>query len=178
VIGEDPLNVDRLYTKMLMKSGGAGAIAGVTVTAASGIEIAPWDLAGRIVQTPVCNLLGGRFRDRVRFYRTMQVVDNVDDPASWREKVREARAEKYGWTASKFQGDGGPIKADPDFREPRHDPYLRNLTHKDIPRIVKGLEIVREELGPDADFAVDLHWRYDSRDVIQLAHAVEHVKPM
>jgi len=32
VIGEDPLNVDKLYTKMLMKSGGAGAIAGVVVS--------------------------------------------------------------------------------------------------------------------------------------------------
>src|SRR5664279_4574519 len=32
VRGEDPLNVDKLYTKMLMESAGAGAIAGVTVT--------------------------------------------------------------------------------------------------------------------------------------------------
>ena len=75
VIGEDPLNVDKLYTKMLMMSAGAGAIAGITVTAASGIEIALWDLAGRILQTPACNLLGGRFRDRVRLYRTMHAVD-------------------------------------------------------------------------------------------------------
>src|SRR6185312_14734392 len=43
LIGEDPLNVDKLYTKMLMESAGAGAICGVTVTAASGIEIALWD---------------------------------------------------------------------------------------------------------------------------------------
>src|SRR5258706_11613708 len=42
LIGEDPLNVDKLYTKMLMDSAGAGAIAGVTVTAVSGIEIALW----------------------------------------------------------------------------------------------------------------------------------------
>src|SRR5882672_7493644 len=69
VIGEDPLNVDKLYTKMLMESAGAGAIGGATVSAASGIEIALWDLAGRMLGTPVCNLLGGRFRDRVvRFY--------------------------------------------------------------------------------------------------------------
>ena len=46
IVGEDPLNVDKLYTKMLMESAGAGAIGGVTVTAASGIEIALWDLAG------------------------------------------------------------------------------------------------------------------------------------
>ena len=52
LIGEDPLNVDKLYTKVLMRNAGAGAIAGITVTAASGIEIALWDLAGRILETP------------------------------------------------------------------------------------------------------------------------------
>jgi L-alanine-DL-glutamate epimerase-like enolase superfamily enzyme len=67
LIGEDPLNVVKLATKMLFLNGGYGAIAGVTVHASSGIEIALWDLAGRLLQTPVCNLLGGRIRDKVRF---------------------------------------------------------------------------------------------------------------
>ena len=178
LIGEDPLNVDKLYTKMLMRNAGAGAIAGVTVTAASGVEIALWDLAGRILETPVCNLLGGRFRDRVRFYRTMQNPPDVNDPASFRDHVRSARAEKFGWTAFKFQGDGIPPRADPDFREPGHDPYLRNLTTRDIRRIVTGMTAVREELGPDADFAIECHWRYDARDVIQLARALEPLNPM
>src|SRR4249919_949903 len=106
LLGEDPLNVDKLYTKALMRSAGAGAIAGVTVTAASGIEIALWDLVGRLLQTPVCNLLGGRFRDRVRFYRTLQAVSKVEDPAAWRAQCEAVRAEKWGWTAFKFQGDG------------------------------------------------------------------------
>src|SRR6476646_6918840 len=126
IVGEDPLNVDKLYTKMLMQSAGAGAIAGVTMTAASGIEIALWDLCGRILQTPVCNLLGGRFRDRVRFYRTLQSVPHVEDMGEWKAQVEAARAEKWGWTAFKFQGDGVPLKADPGFQETGHDPYARN----------------------------------------------------
>jgi len=178
VVGEDPLNIDKLYTKMLMRSAGAGAIAGVTVTAASGVEIALWDLAGRILETPVCNLLGGRFRDRIRFYRTMPTVDRVEDPASWREIVARARSEKFGWTAFKFQGDGVPPKADPEYREPGHDPYTRNLTARDIRRIVRGMEIIREELGPDGEFGIECHWRYDTRDVIQLIQALEPVRPM
>jgi L-alanine-DL-glutamate epimerase-like enolase superfamily enzyme len=178
IVGEDPLNVDKLYTKMLMQSAGAGAIAGVTMTAASGIEIALWDLCGRILQTPVCNLLGGRFRDRVRFYRTMQAVEHPEDMSAWRDQVQEARAEKYKWTAFKFQGDGVPPKADPQFTEPGHDPYGRGLTHADIRRIVKGMETVRETLGPEADFAVEAHWHYDTGDVIRLARALEPVKPM
>ena len=175
VVGEDPLNVDKLYTKMLMQSAGAGAIGGVTMTAASGIEIALWDLCGRILETPVCNLLGGRFRDRVRFYRTMPAVEHPDDPSAWRDQVHEARSEKYKWTAFKFQGDHVPVTADPEFKEPGHDPYARNLTHTDIRRIVKGMETVRETLGPDADFAVEAHWRYDTGDVIRLARVLEPV---
>src|SRR6266404_4256837 len=69
LLGEDPLNIDKLYTKVLMRSAGAGAIGGVTVTAASGIEIALFDLVGRLFDAPVASLLGGKFRDRVRFYR-------------------------------------------------------------------------------------------------------------
>src|SRR3954471_4479437 len=179
VVGEDPLNVDKLYTKMLMQSAGAGAIGGVTMTAASGIEIALWDLCGRMLQTPFCTLLGGRFRDRVRFYRTLQIVDgNVDDQAAWRAQVQQAKAEKWGWTAFKFQGDGVPPKADPTHSEPGHDPYGRALTQKDYRRIVKGMETVRETLGPDADFAIECHWRYDVSDVIRLGKELERVRPM
>jgi L-alanine-DL-glutamate epimerase-like enolase superfamily enzyme len=178
VVGEDPLNVDKLYTKMLMESAGAGAIGGATVSAASGVEIALWDLCGRILQTPVCNLLGGRFRDRIRFYRTLQICDNVDDPASWRAQVQAAQAEKWGWTAFKFQGDGVPRKADPEYKQPGHDRYNRGLTHSDYRRIVKGMQTVRDTLGPDGDFGIECHWRYDTQEVIRLARELEPVKPM
>jgi L-alanine-DL-glutamate epimerase-like enolase superfamily enzyme len=179
LVGEDPLNVDKLYTKMLMESAGAGAIGGATVSAASGIEIALWDLAGRILQTPACNLLGGRFRDKVRFYRTTQVPkEHPEDMASWRELVRRTKAERWGWTAFKFQGDGIPRSLDPQYQQPGHDRYLRNLKHGDIAQIVKVMETIREELGPDADFAIDLHWHYDVRDAIDLANALSGVRPM
>src|SRR5258708_9528441 len=178
ILGEDPLNVDRLYHKMLMRSAGAGAIGGVTVTAASGIEIALWDLAGRILETPSCNLLGGRFRDRVRFYRTMQAVDRVEDMGAWKAQVAEAKAESLGWTAFKFQGDGIPPRADPEFKEPGHDVFTRGLTAKDLRRIARAMETVRGELGPDIDFAVEAHWKYDVRDAINMAKAIEPVKPM
>ncbi len=178
VIGEDPLNVDKLYHKMLMLTAGAGAQSGVTVTAASGIEIALWDLAGRILQTPSCNLLGGRFRDRVRFYRTLQAVDNVEDMSAWRDQMQQARAEKFGWTAFKVQGDGIPRKADPLYREHGHDQYTRGLTLQDLRRIGKAINTVRDTLGPDIDFGVEAHWKYDVRDAIKMANVIEDSNPM
>ena len=178
LIGEDPLNVDKLYHKVLMMSAGQGAIGGITVTAASGIEIALWDLAGRILQTPVCNLLGGRFRDRVRFYRTLQSPDNVEDMGQYRAMCQSALAEKWGWTAIKVQGDGIPPKADPTYSEPGHDRYTRGLTNRDLRRIEKAVATVRDTVGPDIDFAVEAHWKYDVRDAINMARAIESVKPM
>lgn len=179
IVGEDPMNVDMLYTKMLMRSGGAGAIGGVTVTAASGIEIALWDLVGRILETPVCNLLGGRFRDRVRFYRTLRPAPNPTELSSWRDQAIAAKSNNpYGFTAFKFQGDSIPVSADPSYFEPGHDPYARNLTNRDITRIVTKMEAVRDGLGPDIDFAIECHWKYDTQDAIELLSGLEHVKPM
>jgi L-alanine-DL-glutamate epimerase-like enolase superfamily enzyme len=178
VIGEDPLNVDKLYTKMIMNTFGAGAQSGITVTAASGIEIALWDLAGRILQTPTCNLLGGRFRDRVRFYRTMPAVPDPENLQQFRDLVAEARAEKAGWTAFKFQGDGIPPRADPEYREPGHDRYTRGLTLKDLRRIERGMATVREALGPDTDFGVEAHWKYDTRDAIEMCRVIAPSRPI
>ena len=179
VIGEDPLNVDKLYTKMLMNSAGAGALAGVTVTAASGIEIALWDLAGKLLETPSVNLLGGRFRDKVRFYRTLQVpTGGVEDMGAWRAQVAEARAEKFGWTCFKTQGDGIPPSADPTYSEPGHDRFTRGLTNRDLRRIEKAMMTFREALGDDLDFGIEAHWRYDVHDAINMARVIEPAKPM
>jgi L-alanine-DL-glutamate epimerase-like enolase superfamily enzyme len=181
LIGEDPLNVVKLYTKCLLFNGGYGAIAGVTVQAASGIEIALWDLAGKLIGVPVCDLLGGRFRDKVRFYRTLSSPPDKDPalPESWRRQAHDALANNpFGFTAFKFQGDSVPTTADPTFSEPGHDRYTNQLTNKDIRRLVERMELVRKEIGPDIDMAVECHWKYATNDVIQYCNALEPIHPM
>jgi L-alanine-DL-glutamate epimerase-like enolase superfamily enzyme len=178
IVGEDPLNVDKLYTWMLMRVAGQGAIGGLTVTAASGIEIALWDLAGKILNTPAVTLLGGKFRDKIRFYRTLQTAQPVGDMKAWRAQIQEARAEKFGWTAFKFQGDGIPPNADPTYSEPGHDRFTRGLTLQDLRRIETAMGTVRDELGPDIDFGVEAHWKYDVRDAINMTKAIASAKPM
>src|ERR1700761_8569465 len=145
LIGEDPMNVVKPYTKLLLFNGGYGAIAGVTVQAATGVEIALWDLAGRLLQTPVCNLLGGRFRDKVRFYRTLSSPpsDHPELAESWRKQAHDAVADNpFGFTMFKFQGDSVPRTADPTFSEPGHDMYTNELTNRDIRRLVERMDLV------------------------------------
>lgn len=63
LIGENPCNVDRLFHKIKQFGGPSRQGGGV-----SGVEIALWDLAGKAWGVPLWQLLGGRFRDRIRVY--------------------------------------------------------------------------------------------------------------
>ena len=63
IIGENPCNIDRIFHKIKQFGGPSRQGGGV-----SGIEIALWDLAGKAWGVPVWQLLGGKFRDRIRVY--------------------------------------------------------------------------------------------------------------
>src|SRR3954452_23583950 len=73
LVGKDPLEIDKLYTQM---GEGTRDLSGTRtdgsahnlLRAVSGIEMALWDLAGKILEVPTSTLLGGKFRDRVRVY--------------------------------------------------------------------------------------------------------------
>ncbi len=53
LVGENPFDVARLYEMMIRHLSGAGSLAGATVTAISGIELALWDLVARALGTPI-----------------------------------------------------------------------------------------------------------------------------
>src|SRR5215204_681992 len=101
ILGESPLNVDMLFEKMRRAKLFDGAMAGATVTALTGIEIALWDLAGKALGMPVYQLLGGKMRDRIRVYCDSQTED-PDDPQA-REKLGGIR--DMGFTAVKIDID-------------------------------------------------------------------------
>jgi len=77
-------------------------MAGATVTAKTGIEIALWDLAGKALGVPVYQLLGGKFRDTVRLYCDSHAGRDFS-PESYAERAREVVA--LGFDALKFDVD-------------------------------------------------------------------------
>ena len=89
LVGKDPLEIDALYTTM---GEGTRNLSGTRtdgsahnlMRAVSGIEMALWDLAGKILDVPTSTLLGGKFRDRVRVY-DHAAPRNMLDKASCRE---------------------------------------------------------------------------------------------
>src|SRR5579863_6049837 len=165
VIGADPFDIEPLLIKMTMLTGGAGAIGGVTVTAISGVEIALWDLAGRLLGQPVCKLLGGQYRTGIRVYLTSS-PENFLDPASCREWAGVVKEHPYGFSAVKTDilrlGYPKENLYDTVFDNPRG--YNRQLTNEDLDNNTKGFANVREALGSSFGIAVHTHWELDWSD--------------
>src|ERR1700694_4590881 len=74
VVGEDPLEIDRLLHRMVEGSIFFGR-QGAAIQAMSGIEIALWDIVGKAVKRPVYQLLGGGFRKKFRAYASILFGD-------------------------------------------------------------------------------------------------------
>ena len=180
LVGEDPHNVDWLFQKMVRGMSGAGSMGGTVVAAISGVELALWDVKGQALGTPIYNLLGGRYRTRIRVYADCG-HGNEPTPASWADKARQAVAR--GYTAIKFDIDN----VDPErFGDRDHvcvggssarrawlSGQQRPLSYREMDLIVSLVGAVREAIGPAVDLALDCHWTYNARDVLQLARELE-----
>ena len=173
-MGKDPLEIDVLYTHM---GQGASALSGNRtdgsahnlMRAASAVEMALWDLAGKTLGVSTTTLLGGKFRDKVRVYD--HSGPEALDKASCKEWAQQVNAHPSGFTAHKF---GFPHTNNDLAR----DSSNRLLTTKDLIDIHRGFDNCREALGWDQDIMVHCHWEYDLRTSIQIAGAVESCKPL
>jgi L-alanine-DL-glutamate epimerase-like enolase superfamily enzyme len=177
LVGKDPLGIDVIYSEL---GRGANSLAGTRtdgsahnlVRAASGIEMALWDLAGKILGAPVTTLLGGKFRDKVRVY-DHAAPRNFLDKESCREWAQKVKSDPSGFTAHKIG-----VHNDSPLADNSRDVSKRVLTTKELMDIGKGFENCREAIGWDHDIMVHCHWEYDLRTSIQLAEAVEPIKPL
>jgi L-alanine-DL-glutamate epimerase-like enolase superfamily enzyme len=175
IIGQNPFDIVRLYEKMIRGLSGAGSLAGATVTAISGIEIALWDLVGRALGTPIYNLFGGRFRDKIRVYADCHAGED-GTPESDAEKARRVVA--AGFTALKFDLDiANPytrdVSDDPDPRRWWYEPYNRTISTAERRFMEARVAAIRDAVGPDVMLAMDCHWKYNVSDAIQLAQTLE-----
>lgn len=68
LLGENPCNIDKLFRRIKQFGGHARQGGGV-----SGLEIALWDLAGKAYNIPIYQMLGGKFRDKIRVYADTDV---------------------------------------------------------------------------------------------------------
>jgi galactonate dehydratase len=163
--GQDPLNVHRLFEDLRRGGFFAGAQAGMYVAVLSAIETALWDLAGKALGVPVYQLLGGKFRDRIRLYMDTALYQaRQPSPEQFAENARQAV--DMGFTAIKFDLDQAN---DPN----KYDRYNWTASPGEIQRMVDQMTAAREAVGPNIDICADMHGRYDAVTAHQVAKRME-----
>lgn len=177
LLGENPLDVERVFRRIVQEMSGHGGTTGKVVTAASGIEIALWDIAGKVHELPVYQLLGSKYRDRIRIYcdchagtayavddgSTAYAEEDAYQPESYAKTAKSVH--EKGFTALKFDLD---MVADND-----PDPYNGRLGNAAVDQKVEIVEAVRDAVGDDVDLAFDCHWDYSIESAKRLAKALE-----
>lgn len=151
--GQNPLNVNRLF-EFVRKSGFfQGAQAGMYVAVLSAIETALWDLAGKALNMPVYQLLGGKFRDKIRVYcDTALYQRNLPIPQDFADAATKAK--NMGFNAMKFDLDQAN---DPN----KYDAFNWTASPAELQRMYDQIAAAREAVGPKIDILVDMHGRYD-----------------
>ncbi len=173
LVGENPLDVERLYNLMRTRLSGRGSQQGIGTIAISGVELALWDAAGKILEQPVYQLLGGKIREEVRMYADCHAGEHMveaalgDDEGAY-EAAACARA------ARAAVDDGFEIvKFDLDVPSGREiDTLSRHLDGPEIEHKRAIVEAVTDEVGDEAEVAVDLHWNFNVETAERICRAI------
>lgn len=144
VLGRDPHDVVAIYDEMYNAMHVRGFFGGFYVDAIAGVDIALWDLRGKLLGMPLNKLLGGLRWDVLPAY-----VSGL--PKSTRpERAAEAKAwMDKGFTALKF---AAAVAHDGELAEMR---------------------AIRDAVGPDPKILIDFHWRYTAQEAIRLIASLE-----
>lgn len=162
LIGEDPRRIEHLWQMMYRQHfwHGNGIVRG---TAISGIDIALWDIAGKIHGVPTHELWGGRVRDYIRLYCHLGGGKMEDF-----YQTRPDDANRFGELAKQAVEDG--FTAFKSMAVPETMP-LEGL--KPIHYAEACVKSMREAVGNDIDIMVDCHARPSPRMGMQFAKALE-----
>jgi galactonate dehydratase len=174
LIGGDPLSIRVHFHNMFYSH--AQRLPNVNVY--SGIDMALWDLAGKILNKPVHKLLGGPFRTEIDTYSHLlppagtpeQAQADYLDKDAWRERAELLKGYKGGFRAFK-------IDIHPSLGA-RNGEFFPTITPRTAAKIQRVYALAREALGPDYDIIVHGHNELDVSSAIKFAQVVEEIKPI
>ncbi|MFN8513719.1 MAG: mandelate racemase/muconate lactonizing enzyme family protein [Chloroflexia bacterium] len=165
LIGKDPLAIQVHFHNMFY----AYPQRPPYVRVMSGIDIALWDLAGKLLGQPVSKLLGGNFRETIPLYSHCTGGDYFDKGA-WRERAAELTGSPEGFRAFKV-----------DIHVPlgiHMQQYAPSIGPREARRVARAYELAREAFGPEIDIIVHGHCELDVPSAIRVAEAVEPIAPL
>ncbi len=165
LIGKDPLAIEVHFHNMFYAYPQRGRVVGVL----SAIDIALWDLAGKLLEQPVCKLLGGVFRDRIPLYSHCAGGD-FQSAAAWRERARDLQDDPYGFKAYKIDihhALGIHMQA-----------TTPSIGVREARAVRRAYALAREALGETIDIIVHCHAELDLSSAVKVAEAVAPIEPL
>ncbi len=151
ILGDDPMDRSVIWHKVynLLRDHGQK---GMPMQALSGVDIALWDIAGKVANLPISKLIGGNHRDKVAVYGYGMMLrrESVDEMIP-RFEDEAAAIKAAGFVATKMKVGLGP---------------------KDD---VKLAEAVRKGVGDDYPFMVDANHCYTTSDAFYIGRALEEL---
>ncbi|MCB0087649.1 MAG: mandelate racemase/muconate lactonizing enzyme family protein, partial [Caldilineaceae bacterium] len=156
--GEDPQNIEAIWHKIFRSFTYVGT-RGATTAAISAIDIALWDIRGKVLGQPIYQLLGGPVRDRIAMYC------HPYNPTSPEQIVRSARE-----------------IVDAGFKAFKMDPMIHNmpsgnagyldgeLSAETEAEAIDILAAARAEVGPQIEILIDAHGLYNVPSAVRLAN--------
>jgi len=164
IAGEDPSQIERLWHKMFRSFTYMGS-RGAACECVSAIDIALWDIRGKMLGLPVYELLGGKVRDEISLYThpdqskftsKQGVIDEITDIV--RSGHVSLKFDPFPYQGSREQRDG----------------YLDGMmSRKDEHTAAELTALIRETAGPQVEILIDAHGRFDVPTAIRLCRSLE-----
>jgi L-alanine-DL-glutamate epimerase-like enolase superfamily enzyme len=175
LLGENPLRVDYLFEKIAQFGGGARQAGGVCA-----VEMALWDIAGKVYNIPVYQMLGGKWRDEIRIYAD---TTESPEPQECAQRARERVAMGLTWIKMDIgthllKGQPGMVMEPAGLSrwEQRNQPHpfvATELTDKGIDRLCEYIAAVRDAVGYEIPFSTDHLGHIGVNSAIRLGKAYE-----
>ena len=173
--GQDPLNREVLTKRMYegLTSQNAGYFSSGVISA---FDVAMWDICGQHFDAPICDLLGGRYRERIRTYTYMYADLKEGTMASttgdWRDNP-EGVAE----IGRKLVGEGFTgLKLDPIRYDGPAAPHELPLAEYD--QAERTIELLRNAIGNQTDILIGTHGQMTPSVSRRLAKRLEKFDPL
>jgi galactonate dehydratase len=155
LVGQDPRQIERHWQHLYRMGPFRGSVLSGAVSA---VDIALWDIKGQILQAPIWDLLGGKYRDRVRLHLLMGGRTPEEIHANSRAAADE------GFTAIKFD----PIPE--GFGEFTQEALVRS--------VVERVAAAREAVKSDVDIILELHRKLTPLQAMPVIEAVAEFHPL
>jgi L-alanine-DL-glutamate epimerase-like enolase superfamily enzyme len=155
LIGADPLSIGTHFFNMTTPVHPLFA----PMALISGIDIALWDLAGKILDQPVYKLLGGPFRDGCPMYSHGSYLKNMLDPASCRSWADYIMEHSEGFRT---------FKLGPPFRIQK--PFHSTITSEEIKALNQGFANLRDAVGESVEIGLHCHNEFNTYSAVAMAN--------